>query len=347
MQVTLGIDAINGDTILKGKKEIPPATRIVNAVKRLLVEDKEVDFILAGNKKEIGSELKDQPRVEIINSDSLKPGEGHKKHSSLNVLTNMAYLGSIEGFFTIADTHNVCKESVRMGRLEGLGKGSYPALLAHFPSLKGKFIIADVGATTEQVLENTYNHGVMAAAYAKYTLKIPRPKLGILTIGTEKHKGSKFVKSLDEIFTRMEERFGDFLDYQGKIEIGDGFSGKVDIVLTDGHTGNITLKSVEAAVNLLTHFIKEEASNLSIPYKLSLALGYPGIRKLKSRVSRKIDPRVYNGAIAIGFNGAVFKGRGNSDEKAIFYGMKRAVDYIRKDINSKVESALEKYKLPR
>lgn len=338
----IGIDAYNGDIDSRGA---PPSKRMIDAVLQISQEYPDLKVVLAGDEREILNAL---GKRDLPESASILPnGNGEP---NINLLARLARTGAIQGIFTIGDSAKVGK--MRLGFLKGVEKVALIATLPAYP--KGDFLLADAGATrlnqngkrdklhTDAISEfarDIYCQGVMAAVYAREMLGIQQPRLGLLTIGKEFHKGSELVFETEAFFQKMQERgLSRLLDYRGRAEPEDAFFGNVDILLTDGHTGNIFLKTIESVIKTAKAIASSELSRLEKAY-LSPILLSKRIRKARDRC----NPARYNGAYVAGLDGILLKGHGSSSSTACYSGIKRTISHIERDIRPVITEALERY----
>jgi glycerol-3-phosphate acyltransferase PlsX len=159
-------------------------------------------------------------------------------------------------------------------------------------------------------------------------------KLALLNIGTEESKGSRLVRQTSEILKEL------FDNYIGFVEGDDFGKGIVDVIVTDGFTGNVALKTIEGTAKYIVSEFKDSLSS-SIFSKIAALLTMPCINSLQ----KKLDPRLYNGAILSGLNGVVVKSHGNSDEIGFFNAIKFTINILKNDIFGRIQEQLKKSKL--
>ncbi|MFH1710683.1 MAG: hypothetical protein ABH840_00040 [Nanoarchaeota archaeon] len=382
----IGIDVDNGDLV----DGIPPTSKIIRAASRVMEENNQVNLVLSGDKQRIEEAFNGRvpesvsilPSAEYCHSN--REIKQAIKGSSLNNLVRETKAEKIGGFFTIGDTSKVGIEGMRLGRHKKVEK---PVLVTPIPSFPiGSFLLGDVGATSsnqnvdifadienpetfdEEHLKNRkpyliaidelsrdlYCQGIMLSVFAQQNgIKVPR--LGIVTVGEENHKGSDTVLRTDYLFKQQAGKLENFIEYIGKIEPKDALlERRVDVAISDGHTGNLLLKLSEAIVNLIKGVCIDAKKELSWIEK---ALCLPAGAILKNKlweIRATFDPDYYNSAILLGYSGIIGKGHGNSSEDAIYYGIKRTLDCISQGVSPKLDKALEtympekpKYKIPR
>lgn len=208
-----------------------------------------------------------------------------------------------------------------------------PAIAASFPHKKGEFVMLDLGANTECSQENLVQFAIMGTEYAKVVLGKDEPKLAILNIGTEADKGKAYINETAENLKN------NFLskNFIGYIEGNDIIKGDVDVVISDGFTGNIALKTAEGVAALCSNYIKNifEGSLLG---KISFLLLSKKLEALKD----KLDPRKRNGALFLGLNGIVVKSHGGADALGFASAIDIAFEFAYEDIAKKIIDNISK-----
>ena len=189
-----------------------------------------------------------------------------------------------------------------------------PALSALWPNRNGMSVVLDLGANIECSSKNLFDFSVMGASL--YTSLYPnkRPNIGLLNIGSEELKGNEIIK---ETFKILNERKTDNYDFAGYIEGNQIMDGDINVIISDGFTGNIALKTAEGTANFITKELKNLMTS-SILGKISSLINFYNLRKFKKR----LDPRLYNGAIFLGLDSPVVKSHGGTD----FIGFSNSLD---------------------
>jgi phosphate acyltransferase len=198
---------------------------------------------------------------------------------------------------------------LRLRRAPGVDR---PAIAILWPSLgpSGYNVMLDAGADVRADADDLLNYAVMGAAYARHALGVARPRVGLLNVGTEEHKGRS---ELHEAAQRIAAAGpnGDF-EYIGYVEGSDMASDRVDVVVTDGFTGNVALKTGEGTAQLIRDLL-EQAFRYSFLSRIGALFAYTSLRRLQKR----IDPRRVNGGVFLGLNGTVIKSHGSADATGI------------------------------
>ena len=195
-----------------------------------------------------------------------------------------------------------------------------PALSALWPNKDGMSVVLDLGANIECSSKNLFDFSIMGASL--YTSLYPnkRPNIGLLNIGSEELKGNETIK---ETFKTLNEKKSDSYDFAGYIEGNQIMDGDINVVISDGFTGNVALKTAEGTANFIVKELKKTMTN-SILGKISAILNFYNLKKFKNR----LDPRLYNGAIFLGLDTPVVKSHGGTD----FIGFSNSLDVCNKII---------------
>jgi len=246
-----------------------------------------------------------------------------KKRSSILVAVEMVQRGEADAFFSAGNTA-ACWTIAKM-TLGTLPEIDRPALTAVVPNMKGKTVLLDVGANATCRPRHLEEFAVMGSLYAEEVLRISSPRVGLMSMGEEEGKGTDLTR---EVHATLKESHLNFL---GNVEGHEIFNGKADVVVMDGFTGNVILKSSETLASSIVSMLKEEIRSRTIA-KIGAYLAAPAFKALK----RRIDPREVGGAPLLGINGCCVIGHGKSDEMAICEGIRVAGEFSRSGINSKI-----------
>ena len=206
---------------------------------------------------------------------------------------------------------------IRLRKLPGVNR---PAIACLWPSRnpQGFNIMLDVGADVRADAPDLLQYALMGASYARNGLGVEHPRIGLMNVGTEEHKGKAELKLAQEMIARAAESGGHF-DYIGFVEGGDLASSKVDVIVMDGFTGNIALKTGEGTAKLVGGFMRD-AFNNSILSRFAALLAMTSLKRLQKR----IDPRRVNGGVFLGLNGTVVKSHGSADATGVSAAIKLA-----------------------
>ena len=218
--------------------------------------------------------------------------------------------------------------TLRLRPIEGVSK---PALASVWPSIGNKFVVLDVGANPQCRPENLLHYAILGNQYARDALRIPSPRVGLLSIGTEEGKGTDLTNQAHYLLKGL----GDQINYIGLIEGFQLFNNEVDVVVTDGFTGNVILKTCESLWKMIKGMVTEEVRKN--PLRMAGALMMKGA--LKSARER-LDPKQYGGAPLLGLRGTVLKAHGSSNREAVAGAIRIAGTAIEHNIGSHTLTAI-------
>jgi glycerol-3-phosphate acyltransferase PlsX len=332
----IAIDAMGGD--------IGPEVIVAGAAQAWRRRD-DLAFILFGDEALIAAELTKFPELakvlEIVHCDDViagteKPSQALRraKTSSMGRAIAAVKSGNAHAALSAGNTGALmAMAKVSLRTMPGIDR---PALAALLPTLgENDLVMLDLGANTESDAENLVQFALMGAAYARVLLDLERPRVKLLNIGTEDLKGTEEIKDAAAML-----RAADFLPMQfdGFTE-GDKIStGDVDVVVTDGFSGNIALKTAEGTARLVTDLLRR-AFTSSLRSKAGFMLSRPALHMLKVW----LDPNNHNGAVFLGLNGIVVKSHGSADVKGVANAIRVAARMVREDISRKIADDLDKF----
>jgi len=217
--------------------------------------------------------------------------------------------------------------TLRIGRLPHISK---PALATLMPNTdSSKTLVLDVGAVVDCKAQNLYEFGAMGEAYAQEVMGISHPRVGLLSNGEEDTKGNELTK---EAFPMLKRIPG----FKGNVEGRDIFNASVDVVVTDGFTGNVLLKTGEGVASTILTLMKQQIRK-SLPAKIGALLMK---KKVFDKLKKQIDYAEYGGAPLLGIDGCAIVSHGSSNAKAIKNAIFQAINYTRSDVNKKIEEIL-------
>jgi glycerol-3-phosphate acyltransferase PlsX len=206
-----------------------------------------------------------------------------------------------------------------------------PALAALWPTARGESVVLDLGATIGPDAFQLVQFAVMGEAFARVIFSLDRPTVGLLNIGQEEVKGTEQVKDA----AQMLRDSGLPMNFHGFVEGDDISKGTVDVVVTDGYTGNIALKTAEGTVRLIIEFLRN-----ALRSSLMSRIGYLFAQGAFKALSKKLDPRASNGAVFLGLNGIVVKSHGGTDAEGFAYAIDVAIDVAAADLLQKIVADL-------
>jgi glycerol-3-phosphate acyltransferase PlsX len=206
-----------------------------------------------------------------------------------------------------------------------------PALAAIGPSARGDVVMLDLGANVQCDARNLVEFAVMGDAFARSVLGLTKPSIGLLNVGSEELKGDERVRLAAE--TLRDSAFG--TNFRGFVEGHDIAAGTVDVIVTDGFTGNVALKTGEGALKLMRDLLRQVFTS-SIPARIGYLLARPALDRLREWM----DPRRYNGAVLIGLNGVVVKSHGGTDALGFAHAVDVAMDMVTHRFNDRIREGL-------
>ncbi|WP_037904312.1 phosphate acyltransferase PlsX [Sulfitobacter mediterraneus] len=217
---------------------------------------------------------------------------------------------------------------IRLRKLPGVNR---PAIAVLYPSSNphGFNVMLDVGADVRADADDLMRFALMGISYARNGMDLSRPRVGLLNVGTEEHKGRSELKEAYDLIREREAEAG--FEFVGFVEGGDISGNVADVIVTDGFTGNVAIKTGEGTANLVSLRLRE-AFNHSILSKLAALLAYPSLMRLR----KKIDPRRVNGGVFLGLNGTVVKSHGSADATGVSAAIKLAAQLSENQFNDKL-----------
>jgi len=300
----------------------------------------DLDLVLVGRPELIAQELKRLPRAaaarvrireasQVVAMDET-PREAirRKKDSSMRVALDLVAAGEAAACVSAGNTGALMATAhFVLGMIEGVER---PAIIAAIPAEGGHTYMLDLGANSAATAEQLYQFAVMGAVVAADLAARPRPRVGLLNIGSEDIKGHELVKAAHQ------RLLGSRLDYIGFVEGNDTFTGAVDVVVTDGFTGNVALKTMEGLARMIGGAVRSEFT--ASPWrKLGALAAAPALAGLK----RRLDPRRYNGASMVGLAGVVIKSHGGADATAFAHAVGVAGVEARTGVPSQISAELK------
>jgi glycerol-3-phosphate acyltransferase PlsX len=280
-----------------------------------------IDVLLVGDENRLRAELKalggEGPRISVRHApevitmhDSPSMAVKQKKKSSMRVCFDLVKAGEADAVVSAGNSGAMmaCGLLV-LGRLPGVER---PAIVTTFPTRAGECALLDMGANVDPKPAVLAQFGVLGAVYARLLHGKARPKVGLLSNGSEEHKGTPLTREAHQILARVPSGDADF-SYVGYVEGRDIFEGQVDVVVTDGFTGNVLLKCVEGAAETMLGMVKEEVSRSGIIAKVGAALMTSALKRLRKR----IDYAEHGGAPLLGVDGVALICHGGSSATAL------------------------------
>ncbi len=213
-----------------------------------------------------------------------------------------------------------------------------PAIAALWPTMRGRSVVLDVGATIGADAQHLVDLAIMGAAMARAVLAIDRPTVGLLNVGVEEIKGVEAVKEAGRV---LKEANLPTLDYRGFVEGDDLGRGTVDVVVTEGFSGNIALKAAEGTAKQIGGYLRTEMGATLLD-----RIGYLFARRAFNALKAKMDPRKVNGGVFLGLDGIVIKSHGGTDAEGFASAIDLARDMARHEVMGKIRDMLEQTPAP-
>lgn len=327
----VALDAMSGD--------YAPIATIRGAIEALK-ENENLEIILVGREEIIKEELKkykyDEKRLEIKVANEIIEMEDdpvraikEKKNSSMSVCIDLVKDGLAEASVSCGNTGALLATSqLKLKRIKGVLR---PAIAVLFPNKKSNTLFLDLGANADTKAEYLEQYAVMGSKYMEILTGISNPKVALLNIGVEEGKGNELTR---EAFNLLKTNKS--INFLGNIESTKIMDGDVDVVVTDGFTGNILLKTSEGIGKFIFHIIKK-----SIMKSFISKLGALLLKKSFKEVKVQIDASEYGGAIFLGLNGLSIKAHGSSDYKAVKNALKVASRFIDTNFIEELRKTME------
>jgi glycerol-3-phosphate acyltransferase PlsX len=307
---------------------------VVRAAQACLERYVRLELILVGDETELQSLVTRlvgrDPRLTIRNateivgmSESAAESIRKKKDSSMRVAINLVKEGVAQACVSAGNTGALMATSKFVLKMvRGIDR---PAIIAELPAIGGTVHMLDLGANTVGNAEQLFQFAVMGSIVTGDIRAIERPRVALLNIGVEDTKGNDTVREAAAILSASS------LNYVGFIEGSEIFAGKADVVVTDGFTGNVALKTMEGTVGLASHYLRR-AFTRNLSAKVQAFLARPVLKKL----SVDMDSRNYNGASLVGLNGIVIKSHGSADSYAFQHAIETALVEVRNQVPQQI-----------
>jgi len=277
-------------------------------------------------------------RSKIINCDEQvlmtdKPTDAIrlKKNSSMQLSIDHVVSGKSNAVLSCGNTGALM--AISLLKLRTVASIKRPSIASIWPNIKGESIVLDLGANIKNDTNSLIDNAILGSALAKVLFSMTEPSVGLLNVGIEDMKGNENVQKASEILSEMSNKKQ--LNYYGFVEGADISNGITNVIVTDGFTGNIALKTAEGTALMVQSYFKKafESSILS-------KLGYFFASLSLTSVRQRLDPRVHNCGIFMGLTAPVVKCHGKSDRLGISYATDIAYSLVHKEVNKKVENIL-------
>ncbi len=331
-QFTIAIDAMGGEN---------SPLKVLKGTEIFINNNEETDIKLFGNKDEISSIIKNE-KIVLKNYEIIDTKEDVKDEDNANTILRSRKESSIykglefvknnskAGFVSAGNTAAIMILSrLIIGMINGIDR---PAICSLIPNKKNYSLMLDLGANVTVSPSNLLQFAIMGFCYYSIVNNKNNPKIGILNIGTENNKGLEFLQEASNLISKS------FLknNFIGFIEPNKITSGDCDIIVSDGYTGNIMLKSAEGISDFITSNLRN-MFNKSLINKISYKLIEKDLKILKNQV----NPEIYNGATLIGLNGISIKSHGNASPMAFNHALNQCHNFISNDLNKQIINTIK------
>ena len=327
---SLAIDAMGGDrapeVVLDGlviAAERHPGARF------LLVGDEAQLRPMMATRKRIGDCCTVRHTSAVIPSEMKPTAALRVRGSSMRLAIDAVAAGEAHGVVSAGNTGALLAlAKIVIKTLPGIDR---PAMAAIGPSARGDVVMLDLGANVQCGARNLVQFAIMGDVFARTVLGLPAPTIGLLNVGSEELKGDERVKAAADVLRRSHIA----ANFHGFVEGHDITAGTTDVVVTDGFTGNVALKTGEGALKLASDLLKQIFLG-SLAGRLAYLLVRPGLDRMRTW----LDPRRYNGAVMLGLNGVVVKSHGGTDAEGFAHAVDVAMDMVVHGFNEKIRVGL-------
>jgi len=325
----LAIDAMGGDNAPK---------EIVLGAMKAVEAYKDIHIVLVGDERKIREHLTSEDRIEIIHTEEVILGTDEpvravrrKKDASMVLAAKQVTDGKADACLSAGNTGALMAAGLFVvGRIEGIER---PALAPTLPTIGGEgFLLLDVGANADAKPEHLLQYALMGSIYSEKARGLKNPRVGLLNIGTEEKKGNELTKNSFSLLKNAD------INFIGNVEARDLLDGAADVVVTDGFTGNMVLKTIEGTAMSVFKMLKQTLMS-SVKTKLAAAVLKPDLATIKG----KMDYTEYGGAGLFGLKAPVIKAHGSSDANAIYNSIRQAREMVANDVAGTIKKAIEQH----
>lgn len=330
--ITLSIDAMGGDAA---------PDMVIEGLARVCRSRQDIKFLLHGRASELTPSLAaaslssrctvvDQPDVVSM---SAKPSSALRKAKGTSMWGMVQSVRQGDALAGVSAGNTGALMAMSMLALRKMPGVHRPAMTALWPTLRGRTVVLDVGANLDADADQLVEFAVMGEAYARAVFGKEHPTVGLLNIGSEEEKGRDAIKFAGEILKTRD--LG--IDFKGFVEGNDISMGAVDVIVTDGFTGNVALKTAEGTARLVSTYVREALTS-SLLSKAGAALAASGLKALRS----KMNPSNVNGGVLLGLNGVIVKSHGGADAEGFATAVALAADLAQSQYMQEVSTGLSR-----
>ncbi len=330
-KLVISIDAMGGDN----------SPRVV--IEGLAIAAKknpDANFLLFGDERKVMPILDSYPNLkkvcefrpspEVVHNEDKPSSVIRNRNTSMFMAINAVKQGEAQAVVSAGNTGALM--AISKLTLKTIQKIHRPAIVSIMPHRTGRYIMLDLGANTECDALNLAEFALMGNILAKHMLDIERPRVALLNIGAEEMKGREEIHQAVKIIKNSHLD----MNFVGYIEPHEMPEGKADVVITDGFTGNIALKSIEGTAKLVVRLIKD-----AVKKSFLAKFGIPFMFGVGLNIKKVMDPRLYNGAMLVGLNGLTVKSHGGTDALGYSYAVGNAIRLARQNFVATIRDELE------
>lgn len=327
----ISVDAMGGDNSPK---------IVIEGLAIAAKKNPDIRFLVFGDLEKVEDEIKKFPSLRrvcelrhcserVYNED--KPSQViRNKNTSMYQAIDAVRQGEAQAVVSAGNTGALMAISKML--LKTIQKIHRPAIVSIMPHINGKYVMLDLGANTECSAVNLAEFAVMGNVLAKHALGIERPRIALLNIGAEEMKGKEEIRHAAQMIRNATMD----IDFIGYIEPHEIAFGKADVVVADGFTGNVALKSIEGTSKLISTMIKN-----AVKGSLLAKIGIPFMYFAAKKISKTMNPKLYNGAMFVGLNGLSVKSHGGADGFSFSVALNNAITLVRQNFVSTIREELE------
>ena len=333
--VKISVDTLGSETSIEN---------IIKGLNNSFLRNDNYYFRLFGPSHEINNELNKyielKQNVEIIDCNETvkmtdKPSDVIKAKKNSSMFRSVNSIKSSDSKAVLSCGNTGALMALSLLNLKTLESIKRPSIASIWPNINGESIVLDLGANIKSDSQYLVDNAILGASLASVLLKINNPSVGLLNVGKEDGKGNDILQKTSQELLSLNKK--GLINYYGFIEGSDISRGVTNVVITDGFTGNIALKTAEGTARMIQVFLKN-ALNSSIISKLGAYLASFALSSLKD----KLDPRIHNCGIFVGLNAPIIKCHGASDHIGITYAADLIYMLIKDDVNDKIKKNIEK-----
>ena len=329
--LVISVDAMGGD-------KSPQV--VIEGLAIAAKHNRDIRFLVFGDEEQVQAELKKYPILKDVCQLRHSPERVHNEDKPSQVIRNKntsmyqaidaVRQGEAQAVVSAGNTGALMAISKML--LKTIQKIHRPAIVSIMPHRYGKYVMLDLGANTECNAVNLAEFAVMGNVLAKHALGIERPKIALLNIGAEEMKGKEEIRHASQMIRNSSMD----IDFIGYIEPHEITFGKADVVVADGFTGNVALKTMEGTAKLVRSMVKDAVKS-SFLALLGLPFMYCAVRK----ISKTMNPKLYNGAMFVGLNGLSVKSHGGTDALGFSVAINNAATLVRQNFVATIKEELE------